>query len=61
MKRIHLLSAVIGVIFGIVSTLLLIFLRAKGVIAIIVLWTLVPVLIKKGVDRVKKFKNGKKT
>ncbi len=41
----------IAVIFGVISIVLLILLKAQGVFLIILIWMLVPVLFKKFKDR----------
>lgn len=51
MKPIDKKGAVIGIIFGVISIIILIFLKAQGVFLVIILWMLVPVSIKKLLDK----------
>lgn len=55
MKPVHTKAALYGIIFGIISIIILILLRVQGVFLVIILWMIVPVLIKKGLDRIKSF------
>ncbi len=52
MKPVHKVGALIGLLFGVISTVLLIYLGVDDPFLIITLWILVPVLIKKLYDRV---------
>lgn len=45
--------ALIAVIFGIISVLILSVLKVQGVIAVLMLWLLAPVLIKKFLDKLR--------
>ncbi|MFW6040249.1 MAG: hypothetical protein ACOC85_00250 [Thermoplasmatota archaeon] len=54
MKPVHKKGVIIVIIFGVISVLILILLEVEQVFPIIVLWMLVPVIIKKLSDRMKK-------
>jgi len=49
-------AVAIAVIFGIISVIILAYLKAQGIFLIIMLWILVPVFIKKIADRIKDFR-----
>ena len=53
MKPVDRRTVIIATVFGIISVVLLILLEAQGVFLVIILWMLVPVFIKKAVDRLK--------
>lgn len=46
-------AVAIAVIFGIISIIILTYLKAQGIFLIIMIWILVPVLIKKVSDKFK--------
>ncbi len=59
MKPIHKKAVIISLLFGVLSTAVLIYLKPQGVFLILILWILVPVLIKKGYDKVSSFGGGR--
>ncbi len=52
-KKIHQFGALIVLIFAIISTYILITLEVQAVFPVLLLWILVPVFIKKIMDKVK--------
>jgi|GEM_PF-4674203 len=54
MMRVHRNTAIIAIIFAIISIILLILLEVEGIFLVIIMWMLVPVFIKKIIDRLRK-------
>lgn len=50
-KKIHLTAALISILFGFISVIILITLKVQGVIVILPLWLLAPFLFKKVCDK----------
>ncbi|MGM0510266.1 MAG: hypothetical protein ACQESD_03965 [Thermoplasmatota archaeon] len=55
MKKIHVLTASISVLFGIISVMILVTLKVEGVIVVIPLWLLGPFFLKKLYDKIGDF------
>ncbi|MFO8109377.1 MAG: hypothetical protein R6U17_02480 [Thermoplasmata archaeon] len=53
MKPVDKKTVMIAAVFGVISIILLILLKADGIFLIIILWMLVPVILKKMIDKIK--------
>ncbi|MFW5928097.1 MAG: hypothetical protein ACOCSL_02755 [Thermoplasmatota archaeon] len=53
MNPVHKKTVLIGIIFGVISVVILSYLKVQGAFLIIILWMLVPVFIKKILDGLK--------
>ena len=53
MKPVHKKGVLIAVVFGIISVIILTYLKVQGVFLIIMIWILVPVMIKLFINKIK--------
>ncbi len=57
-KKVHAMGIALGLVFGIISVLLFLYLGAQSAFPVIILWMLVPVFMKKLIVRLRR-ENGR--